>query len=157
MFVTISGSGSFGHLALDVSFPNGEMVESVDNWYAYSENKVFLPANGGSFAIRKGSFQDVNQTRITSLPMRAELIHVTGDGELLEFSFKGNGTVLVQLNAALADQLQGFGTTEIKAVTATTLAMTFNSVEPLKTGSIARKRFRLRLRFIFRTVKNQSM
>ena len=141
VIATVSGSGSFGHLALDVSCRKSEMIENVENWYAYNDKKVFLPSNGGSFAIRKGTIRDINNTRIIYLPMRAELVSVTGDGQLLQFSFKGNGTVVVQLNAEVAYQLEGVGATTIKEATATTLEMTFDSVEPLKTGSVTWKRY----------------
>jgi hypothetical protein len=134
---TVSGgSGSFGTLALDAGCNSMEVIESVDNWYAYNDKKVFLPSNGGAFSIRKGVSPNNQKTRITSLPMRAELLAVTGDGTTLTFDFIGNGTVTVELNAALAGSLQGVGATSTNKV-GTTLEMTFNSPDAVKTGSVA--------------------
>ncbi len=71
-------------------------IQSVDNWYAYDDNTVFLPSNGGKFTINLGTAQD-NVTRITELPMRAELETLNGNGTDLEYTFSGEGKVTVEL------------------------------------------------------------
>ena len=84
------GVGNFG---LDI---DRGVIQSVDNWYAYDDNTVFLPSNGGKFTINVGTVQD-NVTRITELPMRAELETLSGDGTDLEYTFYGEGKVTVEL------------------------------------------------------------
>ena len=131
-----AGSSSLGRLALDAGCEGSEVIESVDDWYAYNDKKIFLPSSGGTFAIRKGTSQNINKTRIVSLPMRAQLIDVVGDGTVLEFTFKGRGKVVVELNAQQASQLVGLGA-ETLQVGQTTLEMTFDSADDsLNTGSI---------------------
>ncbi|MGD1918348.1 MAG: polysaccharide deacetylase [Pleurocapsa sp.] len=83
-----------GDFALDVS--DNQTIQSVDNWYAYDNNSVFIPRNGGQFTINLGTTQD-NVTRITELPMRAELDSLTGDGTNLDYTFTGEGKVVVEL------------------------------------------------------------
>ena len=87
-------AANVGDFGLDIS--GARIIKSVDNWYAYDEDTVFLPTNGGEFTINLGATQD-NVTRITELPMRAELESVTGDGTNLEYTFFGEGTVVVEL------------------------------------------------------------
>jgi len=90
----VAGTG-MGEFALCVD--SDDVIESVTDWYAYSDRTVFVPRNAGTFTIELGPTQD-NRTRIVSLPMRADLISVTGDGEDLEFAFQGQGAVVVHLN-----------------------------------------------------------
>ena len=63
-----------------------KLSKALTNWYAYDDNSVFIPRNGGQFTINLGATQD-NVTRITSLPMRAELESVTGNGTSLDLHF----------------------------------------------------------------------
>lgn len=113
---------NIGDFALDVS--DNQTIQSVDNWYAYDNNSVFIPRNGGQFTINLGETQD-NVTRITSLPMRAELESVTGDGINLDYSFTGEGKVVVELgdhnllNIIGADSL---------SLNGSTVEMTFNNI-----------------------------
>ncbi len=88
-------SDNVGDFALDLTTDN-QVIQSVDNWYAYDEDSIFLPRNGGQFTINLGTAQD-NVTRITELPMRAELETVTGNGSDLEYSFFGEGIVTVEI------------------------------------------------------------
>ena len=102
LFVETSGNtitaevigSNVGDFALDVS--GNRTIQSVDNWYAYDNNSVFIPKNGGQFTINLGVTQD-DVTRITSLPMRAELESLSGDGKDLNYSFFGEGKVTVEL------------------------------------------------------------
>ena len=85
-----------GAMALDVVNGGTQVIQSVTNWYAYNSQELFLPANGGSFTINLGTTQD-DVTHIASLPMRGDLLSVTGDGRNLSFSMVGDGNVLVDL------------------------------------------------------------
>ena len=86
-----------GAMALDVVNGGTEVIQNVTNWYAYNAQELFLPANGGSFTINLGTTQD-DVTHIASLPMRGDLLSVTGDGRNLNFSMVGDGNVLIDLN-----------------------------------------------------------
>ena len=83
-------------MALDVVNDGTEVIQNVTNWYAYNSQELFLPRNGGSFTINLGTTQD-DVTHIASLPMRGDLLSVTGDGANLSFSMVGDGNVLVDL------------------------------------------------------------
>jgi serralysin len=72
------------------------VIQSVANWYAYDSDSVFLPAIGGTFTVNLGTFQD-DLTHIAGLPMRADLLSVSGDGSNLSFSMSGDGSVLIDL------------------------------------------------------------
>ncbi len=90
--VTAAGVGQF---ALKVS--DGVQIKSVENWYAYDSEQVFLAEDGGQFEISLGPVPDA-VTRITSLPMRARLLTLTGDGNQLSFSMQGEGEVAIVLS-----------------------------------------------------------
>lgn len=79
-----------------------EKIKSVANWYAYDEDQVFLPADGGQFEISVGTVPD-SVTRITKLPMRAKLLQLEGDGDLLNFSMQGEGEVTVELSPDMVE------------------------------------------------------
>ena len=85
-----------GGMALDVINGGTKVIQNVTNWYAYNAQELFLPTNGGTFTINLGATQD-NVTHIASLPMRGDLLSVTGDGLNLSFSMVGTGDVLVDL------------------------------------------------------------
>ncbi len=92
--VIASNVGNFG---LDINNQGStRLIKSVDNWYAYNENTVFLPVNGGKFTINLGTAQD-NVTRITELPMRAKLLSLSGNGTNLEYNFFGEGKVVLEV------------------------------------------------------------
>ncbi|WP_278616006.1 polysaccharide deacetylase family protein [Planktothrix agardhii] len=83
--------GTFG-----LNVEKGQQIQSVSNWYAYDADTVFLPKAGGEFTINLGTTpQDV--TRIIDLPMRSTLESVTGDGQNLDYTFTGAGTVKLDL------------------------------------------------------------
>jgi hypothetical protein len=92
-------SNDVGKFALDI---NQGKIKSVTNWYAYSDDKVFLPKTGGEFQINLGTVAD-KVTRIIDLPQRAELLSVLGDGKTLDFSFKGEGTVILNVAGITSD------------------------------------------------------
>lgn len=85
-----------GKFALDLDHLGTQRIASVDGWYAYDRDSVFLPHNGGSFTINLGAAA-ADVTHITSLPMRAELLSLSGNGTDLSFSVFGEGRVLIDL------------------------------------------------------------
>ena len=88
-----------GGMALDVINGGTDVIQNVTNWYAYNSTELFLPTNGGTFTINLGTTQD-DVTHIESLPMRADLVSVTGNGLNLSFTAAGTGDVLVDLGGA---------------------------------------------------------
>ena len=96
--ITASVGATTGTFALDVDGQKGMVIQNVAGWYAYSADKVFLPASGGTFTITMGASQD-DVTRITALPMRAELQSLSGDGRALSFTLVGEGKVTVDVKA----------------------------------------------------------
>jgi serralysin len=87
-------TNNVGKFSLDV---NSKLpIQNVANWYAYDTDTVFLPKAGGQFVINLGAAQD-DVTHITELPMRSELLSVSGDGQNLSFSFIGDGKAFVDL------------------------------------------------------------
>ncbi|MGL4500366.1 MAG: polysaccharide deacetylase family protein, partial [Planktothrix sp.] len=92
--VEVATNTSVGNFGLNVE--KGQQIQSVSNWYAYDQDTVFLPKTGGEFTINLGTTpQDV--TRIIDLPMRSTLESVTGDGQNLDYTFTGAGTVKLDL------------------------------------------------------------
>jgi serralysin len=85
-----------GAMALSVTNGATQVIQNVTNWYAYNAQEVFLPTNGGSFVINLGTAQDL-VSHIASLPMRDDLISVTGDGSNLSFSIVGSGDVIIDV------------------------------------------------------------
>ncbi len=101
-----------------LALTSDQVISRVDNWYAYDEDQVFIPQDGGRFIIRQGTDQS-EVTRIVAMPMRAKLIRLNGDGTTLEFTFEGEGTVAVRLNpAVMADlKVQGADSTTLDNAT----------------------------------------
>ena len=96
---TVASSMGTGLFALDVDGQKtGQVIQSVKGWYAYGDDKVFLPTTGGSFEIVMGDKAD-DVTHITALPMRASLESLSGDGRDLSFTVAGEGKVVIDLKA----------------------------------------------------------
>ncbi len=87
-----------GKMALDiVNGASGQVIQNAGNWYAYDANSIFLPRNGlTNVQVTLGTAQD-DVTHIAALPMRADLLSVTGNGSNLSFSMSGDGNALVDL------------------------------------------------------------
>lgn len=101
-------------------------IQSVNNWYAYDQDTVFLPANGGEYTINLGETpQDV--TRIVQLPMRAELVSVTGDGTNLEYVFTGAGNVVIDINSDRPNLVPIAAGADSSTFDGNLLTMTFDS------------------------------
>jgi hypothetical protein len=115
----------FGAMALNVvNGAAGQVIQNAGNWYAYDSNSIFLPRNGGTFNVTLGTTQD-DVTHIDSLPMRADLLSVTGNGANLSFSMTGDGVVDVHVKTPGANivSIQG---APAATLTGTDLALTFN-------------------------------
>jgi hypothetical protein len=93
-----------GKYAIEVDLDPGQYIANVHNWYAYNDNKVFIGNNGGDFVIELGYTTDP-VTRITELPMRSNLLSLTGDGDNLSFNLEGKGNVRVELNSSYNNYL----------------------------------------------------
>ncbi|AWN39935.1 hypothetical protein DK389_04490 [Methylobacterium durans] len=111
--------GNLGNFALDLQA--GYHIASVSNggqaWYAYDDDSVFLPASlsGATYNIQLGTSAS-QVTHITALPMRADLISLSGNGRDLSFQVTGDG----QVSLDLAD-LNGF---TVKVTGATVIGQT---------------------------------
>lgn len=81
---------------LSVEIPGTQKIKNVSNWYAYSDNKIFLDKDAGNYSVTLG-YETDDVTRISSLPMRSELISLNGDGNLLNFTVKGEGKIRIKL------------------------------------------------------------
>ena len=86
-----------GAMALNVvNGAAGQVIKNAGSWYAYDSNSVFLaddtatPTTPETFTVNLGATQD-DVTHIDSLPMRADLQSVTGDGSNLTFAITGDG------------------------------------------------------------------
>ncbi len=91
-------SQNVGKFSLDLQLPQGKIIKSVDNWYAYNDTKVFLDQNGGDYTVHTATLpQEDDNTHIVKLPMRANLISLNGNGSNLTFTFEGEGIVDVAL------------------------------------------------------------
>lgn len=89
--VSANNSGQFA-----LKMAKGSTIKSVNNWYAYDDNNVFLDADGGNYIIHLGSIPDA-VTHISALPSRSQLITASGDGTDIQFTLKGQGKVKVTL------------------------------------------------------------
>ncbi len=86
-----------GAMALNVvNGATGQVIQNAGSWYAYDTNSVFMPYAGGTFTVTLGATQD-DVTHIDSLPMRADLKSVTGNGSNLTFAMTGDGTVDIHI------------------------------------------------------------
>jgi hypothetical protein len=102
-----------------------QKIKSVNNWYAYDDDTVFLPQTGGEYTINLGATPD-NVTRIVDLPMRAELTSVTGNGQELQYSFTGDGKVSILVNPPAGKKMLASGANSSK-LTGNLLEMSFNN------------------------------
>ncbi len=84
--VKSSNSGQFS-----LKLNSSKTISSVDKWYAYNQNTVFLDQDGGIYTINLGSPKAV--THINKLPSRSKLISLFGNGEDIRFKFSGEGIV----------------------------------------------------------------
>jgi hypothetical protein len=114
---------NFGKQSLKLD--NDYKIKSVNNWYAYNDQYVYLDKDGGNFSINLGTIPDI-VTHITHLPARAELLSVQGDGKNISFSFKGAGKVNIELACSAATAtVQGANNT---TVTGSMLELNFTTV-----------------------------
>ena len=130
-------SADAGNFALDIDNIGTQMIQSVSGWYAYDNDSVFTDRNGGTYAITIGTAA-ADVTHITALPMRSELISVTGDGTNLSFSVIGEGRVVIDLKqvagavpvvtgAAVVSQLGDILTLDLGAIGQHDVSIAFQS------------------------------
>lgn len=115
-----------GNFALDVELTAGQVIQNVSGWYAFDTDSVFMPQNGGSYTINLGTAQD-DVTHISSLPMRADLLDVYGDGMDLSFSIFGEGKVNIDL-AAIGSQTVNIAGADSYTLNGEQLELTFNTI-----------------------------
>ena len=82
-------SSSAGKFALNIN--QSQTIASIDQWYAYNKDTVFLDQDGGIYTIHLGIEKPV--THINKLPSRSQLVSLYGNGEDLKFQLSGEGTV----------------------------------------------------------------
>ncbi len=125
----VLGTG-LGRSSLEVNPGTGNVLASVDGWYAYSDDHIFLPSNGGTFTANFAP-TPANVTRITSLPMRADLQSVTGNGGDIRYTFQGEGSVFLDVNipADLTSANAVISSTAVYTWTGNILEMNFGTID----------------------------
>ena len=116
-------ANNIGDFSLQVN--HNQVIKQVDGWYAYDEDQVFLPRDGGNFTVHLGDNQTA-ATRISALPMRAELISVNGNGVELLFNFIGKGEVSIRLHPLLLGNFAVTGA-DAQNLQGDTLTLQFNT------------------------------
>ncbi|MEN9502099.1 MAG: hypothetical protein RI964_1384 [Pseudomonadota bacterium] len=115
-------SADAGRAAIDVSqASSGKKIKSIDNWYAYNDTQVFSDKDGGTFNVRLGTAADA-LTHITQLPMRANLVSLTGTGMDLNFTVEGEGQMVLRTRCLLRPNVTGGAT--ITSFSGQTLTLT---------------------------------
>lgn len=101
-----SSTSGVGKFSLDIQ--STKQIKSVNNYYAFDKDSVFLTKTGGNFTINLGTAAD-NVTRISALAQRAELLSVTGDGQNLDYTFNGEGKISIDLNIPTGKGITAIG------------------------------------------------
>lgn len=83
---------------LTIELPVGKNITSAGGHYAYNSNQLFLPSDGGLFSLTTNQSPE-NVSRIISLDSGFELISITGDGTILDFTINGQGRVSMEFNS----------------------------------------------------------
>lgn len=124
----VLGTG-LGRSSLEVNPGSGNVIASVDGWYAYSDDHIFLPNNGGTFTANFDT-TPAPATHITNLPMRADLQSVTGNGVDIAYTFSGEGSVFLDVNipAGLTSGDAVISGTAVYTFTGNTLEMVFDTI-----------------------------
>src|SRR6202022_3808899 len=114
-----------GAMALNViNGAAGQVIQNAGACYAYDSNSIFLPHSGGTFNVTLGTTQD-DVTHIDALPMRADLMSVTGDGANLAFSMTGDGLLHVHVKTPGANVVSIHGA-PAATLTGDDLSLAFN-------------------------------
>ncbi|MBR0842131.1 VCBS domain-containing protein [Bradyrhizobium liaoningense] len=114
-----------GGMALNVTnAATGQVIQNAGNWYAYDADSIFLPYGGGTFVVTLGTAQD-DLTHIDELPMRADLLSVTGDGSNLSFAMAGDGVVGIHVKTPGANVVSIQGAPNA-TLSGDDLSLTFN-------------------------------
>jgi hypothetical protein len=114
-----------GGMALGIiNGATGQVIQNAGSWYAYDTSNLFLPRNGGTFTVTLGTAQD-DVTHISSLPMRADLLSVTGNGSNINFSIAGDGIVGLHVKTP-GTQIISIQGAQAATLAGTNLNLTFN-------------------------------
>lgn len=133
-------SSDAGKFAFDLDALGTQKIASVANWYAYDDDSVFLPRNGGNFTITLAA-NAVDVAHIVKLPARAELVSLTGDGTNLSFTLIGEGKVVIDLKnqpgaalnvtgATIVSQSGDILTLDVGVIGQHTVTVTHQAVSP---------------------------
>jgi len=119
-----------GQFSLKV--PDDTVITSVDNWYAYHDNQVFLDNDAGTYTIHINGSNTAPVTHITELPSRSQLQTLSGDGTNLQFKLKGEGELRVKLKCAASNINVNGGVSTFQQISATEISLDFweNIVHP---------------------------
>jgi Ca2+-binding RTX toxin-like protein len=99
-----------GKFALHLDNLGTQKIGHVTGWYAYDNDSILLPRGGGTYTIHLGTAAD-DVTHLTTLPMRSELLTLTGDGNNLGFSVVGEGDVVIDLKNPAGESMIVTGAT----------------------------------------------
>ncbi len=114
-----------GAMALNVvNGAAGQVIQNAGTWYAYNGSSIFLPYGGGTFNVTLGTTQ-ADLTHVDALPMRADLLSVTGDGTNLTFAMTGDGVVDVHVKTPGANIVSIHGA-PAATLTGDDLSLAFN-------------------------------
>ncbi|WP_176559242.1 hypothetical protein [Rubellimicrobium roseum] len=119
------GSASSGHFALDMGKEG--RIASVEGWYAYDDDSVFLPRSGGTFKVSLGP-TPADVTHINHIGQRNELISVTGDGTALGFTLVGRSDVHIDMKGETDQRVSVTGADTARIATDGDLIVGFNAV-----------------------------
>jgi Ca2+-binding RTX toxin-like protein len=124
-------ASNIGKFAIDL---NQGKIKSVTNWYAYDDDSVFLPDNGGEYTINLGETPD-KVSRIVALPDRSKLLSVVGDGTNLAFSLQGSGKVILEANTPAGKVATVEGATSYRKLADNRIEVEF-SIDRLNQGRL---------------------
>jgi hypothetical protein len=116
-------SSHAGQFAIKLN--NAQSISTVENWYAYNKNTVFLDQDGGVYAIHMGETPSA-VTHISQLPSRSKLVSLVGNGEDIKFHFSGEGKVEVTTKCSNPVSISVIGGINVyQTVNNTTISLLF--------------------------------
>ncbi|GBG31869.1 Hypothetical Protein FCC1311_080942 [Hondaea fermentalgiana] len=127
---TISSTGgSLGAMAVSVLQDGSKVIDSVEDWPAYTSSRIFLPTNGGSFRFTLADTASAtSQVHITKLAMRMELEAVSSTSATdISFTVTGSGKVEVTMPSGTASSIQYTGA-DSASVEGDVVTLVFNTI-----------------------------
>jgi hypothetical protein len=94
MFGNYVSSEYVGKYPVEVGLNSNRYIITVQNWYAYTDNKVFIDENSGNFLM----YTIDPVTHIIKLPMRSSLVSLVDGGVNLNFNLEGEDNVSEKFN-----------------------------------------------------------